>query len=189
MGSAALRSAPHLAGADCLTTRHRRERGSVAAAVAVAMAGTAMVAVFLGACVAGLADVVGFGGGNASPVNYTVAEMNFVAQGHVDYRTIPWPDPEVAGFIPADLAPTSAATARLPSTAATFPWGECTWFVAQRRLVTWRGNAADWLENAAAQGWPTASEPTVGAIVVYRRGGTYDAEAGHVALVVAASGN
>jgi surface antigen len=68
--------------------------------------------------------------------------------------------------------------------ASSWPWGQCTWFVATKRRVTWGGNAADWLRNARAKGLPTSSTPTVGAIAVYRPGHGYDPVAGHVALVV-----
>lgn len=69
-----------------------------------------------------------------------------------------------------------------------FPFGECTWWAAQNRRVTWGGHAGEWLANARAQGIPTSSEPEVGAIVVYRHGGDYS-PLGHVALVIARSGD
>jgi hypothetical protein len=36
----------------------------------------------------------------ATPTSYTVSEMNYVGEGVVDARTIPWPDPRVLGFVP-----------------------------------------------------------------------------------------
>jgi surface antigen len=85
--------------------------------------------------------------------------------------------------------PVPVASVPIPTLAPdlSWPWGECTWFVAQYRRVTWWGNAADWLDNARAQGRPTTTIPTVGSIVVYRRGKPYDSANGHVALVVAAT--
>ena len=47
-----------------------------------------------------------------------------------------------------------------------FPWGWCTWYVATRRPVPWRGNAIEWYANAAAMGYPEGSQPRVGAIMV-----------------------
>jgi surface antigen len=35
-----------------------------------------------------------------APSSYTVSEMNYLGEGVVDARTIPWPDSRVAGFIP-----------------------------------------------------------------------------------------
>lgn len=64
-----------------------------------------------------------------------------------------------------------------------FPFGQCTWWAAYNRAVTWNGNAGDWLVNAAAQGVPTSSTPSIGAIVVYRPGGDYSTY-GHVAIVI-----
>lgn len=71
-----------------------------------------------------------------------------------------------------------------------WPSGQCTWYVAAERAqmgepVTWRGDAWQWLANAAAQGRPETSSPAPGEIAIYRRGGSYDARYGHVALVVA----
>ena len=65
-----------------------------------------------------------------------------------------------------------------------FPFGQCTWWAAYNRPVTWNGNARDWLVNAAAQGVPTSNAPTVGAVAVFRPGGEYSVY-GHVAVVVA----
>jgi LysM repeat protein len=47
-----------------------------------------------------------------------------------------------------------------------FPWGWCTWYVATRRPVPWRGNAIEWYANARAMGFPVGSQPRVGAIMV-----------------------
>jgi surface antigen len=65
-----------------------------------------------------------------------------------------------------------------------FPYGQCTWWAAYNRRVTWNGNAGDWLVNAKAQGVATAGTPTVGAIVVYPAGRAYS-QYGHVAIVTA----
>lgn len=65
-----------------------------------------------------------------------------------------------------------------------FPYGECTWWAAYNRRVSWNGNAADWLVNARAQGVATANAPSIGAIAVFTPGGAYS-ELGHVAVVIA----
>ena len=66
-----------------------------------------------------------------------------------------------------------------------FPWGWCTWLVADLRGdVTWRGNAGQWLANARAQGRPTGRIPAVGAILV-----TNESWWGHVAYVEAVNGD
>ena len=60
-----------------------------------------------------------------------------------------------------------------------FPYGYCTWFVAQKRFVPWGGNAGTWLYNARAMGYKTGRTPAVGSIVVTTENRYY----GHVALV------
>lgn len=65
-----------------------------------------------------------------------------------------------------------------------FPYGYCTWYVAQKRYVPWSGNAGTWLYNARAQGYKTGKSPTVGSIVVTTDSPYY----GHVALVESVSG-
>ena len=60
-----------------------------------------------------------------------------------------------------------------------FPYGYCTWYVAQKRFIPWRGNAGAWLYNARAMGYATGKKPRVGAIVVTTDNPYY----GHVALV------
>lgn len=60
-----------------------------------------------------------------------------------------------------------------------FPYGYCTWFVAQKRYVPWGGNAGTWLYNSRAYGYKTGKTPTVGSIVVTTENRYY----GHVAVV------
>lgn len=60
-----------------------------------------------------------------------------------------------------------------------FPYGYCTWYVAQRRFVPWSGNAGTWLYNAKSLGYKTGRTPAVGAIVVTTENRFY----GHVAVV------
>jgi hypothetical protein len=89
---------------------------------------------------------------------------------------------------PGDLTPiwTDCGDARrTPSPCPdSFPSGECTWWAAYNRLVTWNGNGGEWLANAAAQGKSISPVPVVGSIVVYYKNVGYS-EFGHVALVTA----
>jgi len=66
-----------------------------------------------------------------------------------------------------------------------FPWGQCTWYVAQRRYIPWGGNAKTWIYQAPQYGFATGNEPRVGAIIATREGGYY----GHVAYVEAVNGD
>jgi len=84
-----------------------------------------------------------------------------------------------------ELATTYAAAPLGVGGADNFPSGECTYYVAQHRDVTWSGNADEWLRNASAHGVTTSTAPSVGAIAVYAPGGhgQYSLAYGHVALV------
>lgn len=66
-----------------------------------------------------------------------------------------------------------------------FPYGYCTWFVAQKRYVPWGGNAGTWLYHAKAAGYATGKTPKVGSIVVTTENRYY----GHVAYVEKVSGS
>lgn len=66
-----------------------------------------------------------------------------------------------------------------------FPYGYCTWYVAQKRYVPWSGNAGTWLYKAKSLGYKTGRAPRVGAIVVTTENRFY----GHVALVEKVSGD
>lgn len=65
-----------------------------------------------------------------------------------------------------------------------FPWGYCTWYVASRRYVPWRGNAHAWYSNAQAYGRSVGRTPVPGAIMV-----TWESSVGHVAYVESVSGS
>lgn len=66
-----------------------------------------------------------------------------------------------------------------------FPYGYCTYYVSQKRNVTWSGNAIAWLKNAQGQGVPTGDIPSVGAIMVTSEGGY----TGHVAYIESIDGD
>lgn len=65
-----------------------------------------------------------------------------------------------------------------------FPYGYCTWYVAQRRYVPWGGNAGTWLASARAYGKATGRAPRPGAIMV-----SAESRWGHVAIVESVSGS
>jgi len=69
-----------------------------------------------------------------------------------------------------------------------FVWGNCTYFVANHKNVTWRGNANAWLRNAAAAWVPTGKTPTPGAIITFQWSG-YNPYYGHVGIVVDVEGS
>ncbi len=63
-----------------------------------------------------------------------------------------------------------------------FVAGNCTWYVAQNKTVTWRGNANAWMKNARAQGVPTGYKPVPGSIIQFSGRG-YSRAYGHVGIV------
>ena len=65
-----------------------------------------------------------------------------------------------------------------------FPWGQCTWYVAQLRYIPWSGHAKTWIYKAPYYGFATGSQPRPGAIMQTREGGYY----GHVAYVESVNG-
>jgi surface antigen/LysM repeat protein len=64
-----------------------------------------------------------------------------------------------------------------------FPYGYCTWYVAQKRYVPWGGNAGTWLYHAKSAGYQTGKTPRVGSIMV-----SSESWWGHVAIVEKVSG-
>ena len=99
-----------------------------------------------------------------------------------------------AGVIDCGIGPVRGVVIQTGSQAAfpwvpvggypdTFPWGQCTYWAAFNRVVTWKGDAWQWLANAAGQGRATSSTPIYGSVVVYRAGTGYSV-LGHVGLVV-----
>jgi len=60
-----------------------------------------------------------------------------------------------------------------------FPFGQCTFYVATKVNIPWRGDAWTWYSSAQAAGWPVGTTPRVGAVMV-----TWESRVfGHVAYV------
>ena len=89
-----------------------------------------------------------------------------------------------SGGTPTDISSNFRKLEGKAGTGHRFPYGYCTWYVAQKRYVPWGGNAGTWLYNAKALGYKTGRTPTVGSIVVTTENRFY----GHVALVEKVSG-
>lgn len=81
--------------------------------------------------------------------------------------------------------PAQSKRLAIESGGRSFPFGYCTYYVAQRRSIPWSGNAITWLSGAQKYGFATGNTPQVGAIVVTREGGS----AGHVAYIDAVNGD
>ncbi len=101
------------------------------------------------------------------------------------------------GEMPAPVIPkyakknyyTSAQSVRGAGTGKshTFFYGQCTWYVAQKRIVPWSGHAKAWLANAQAMGysvcWGSKCSPRAGAIVSLMSNSWLSKLYGHVAYV------
>jgi len=72
-----------------------------------------------------------------------------------------------------------------PGSGHRFPYGYCTWYVAQKRNVPWGGNAGTWIYHAKAGGYSTGRTPRAGSIMVTTENRYY----GHVAYVEKVSGD
>jgi surface antigen len=72
-----------------------------------------------------------------------------------------------------------------------YPRGQCTWFAASEALVDWAGNANEWIGGDAnsPDPYPIGTTPEVDSIVVFRAGGAYNYQYGHVAWVVGVDGS
>jgi surface antigen len=68
-----------------------------------------------------------------------------------------------------------------------FSYGYCTWWVAHKRPIPWRGNAYQWWWNARAFGFAEGPTPRAGAIMVVGISGT--SPQGHVAYVESVNPN
>ncbi|MHB8490568.1 MAG: CHAP domain-containing protein [Candidatus Dormibacteria bacterium] len=66
-----------------------------------------------------------------------------------------------------------------------FAYGNCTWYVANRRCIPWLGNAKDWFKAAAEMGYKEGHQPVPGAVVTFWPGRDGISSLGHVAYVEA----
>jgi surface antigen len=98
------------------------------------------------------------------------------------YLQVPLADAPQGSLNPAAFVPTSAGTPEVPPSHGgdSFPYGECTYYVATRRSITWSGNAGEWWQNARSSR-PEGEVPVAGAVVVFA-GPDYSYD-GHVAFV------
>ncbi len=92
-----------------------------------------------------------------------------------------------AAFAPRSISPTSVPQPWAAGAANGFDYGYCTWWVANRRSIPWRGNAYLWWWNARPFGFAEGSTPRPGAILVMGISGT--SPQGHVAYVESVNPN
>lgn len=105
--------------------------------------------------------------GGVKEVPQPVEDSSLIARRN--YATPSGGSPEVSGFKKLEGK---------AGTGHSFPYGYCTWYVAQKRYIPWGGNAGAWLYNAKARGYKTGKTPKAGAIIV-----TSESWWGHVGIV------
>src|SRR2546427_9129654 len=91
----------------------------------------------------------------------------------------PEPTATAAAAQPLVGRPMARTAARVPSSAGAasagsngFSYGYCTWWVAHKRYIPWRGNAAQWGWNARPFGFAEGATPQAGAVMVMGVSGT-----------------
>jgi surface antigen len=116
---------------------------------------------------------------NGLPANGALAigQEIIVPDGEKPIKHIPSGARTYASYTQEELGPYGDTSHR-------FPWGQCTWYVAQKRYIPWNGDAKTWLAKAPQFGFETGTEPKVGAIV-----STKESVYGHVAYVEAIDEN
>jgi len=124
-----------------------------------------------------------------SPVllDYNVLQEDTPLAGG-SYLQVPFADAPQGSLNPAAFVPATAGIPEVPPSHGgdSFPYGECTYYVATRRNITWGGNAGEWWQNARSSR-PEGEVPIAGAVVVFVGPGySYD---GHVAFVDSVNAN
>ncbi len=94
------------------------------------------------------------------------------------------PPPPAPQFLVAVAAPPPPTFIRpAPGSGNGFAYGYCTWWVANKRSIPWRGNAWEWWSNAQRLGFAVGQAPRAGAIMVMGAGAGGASGQGHVAYV------
>lgn len=114
---------------------------------------------------------------NSASTTDSTAAASASAPTHLTADAVSQKTPEIVIEITAAeyIPPAAPITEQSPGK---FPYGQCTYYVATRRNVTWSGNAGQWYQNAQAAGRSVGQTPAVGAIMV-----TWESPLGHVAYV------
>jgi surface antigen len=126
---------------------------------------------------------------NGLPANGELkdGEEIIIPDGQKDLPRTTTPQPSTFGISTRTYDPFPTSGTVLGGKAGTghkFPYGYCTWYVAQKRYVPWGGNAGTWLYHAKSMGYATGKTPRVGSIMV-----SSESWWGHVAIVEKVSGS
>jgi LysM repeat protein len=97
-------------------------------------------------------------------------------------------EPKKQAKISANSSASKSYRVKYTGNARGFYWGNCTYYVAMNKNVTWRWNANAWLRNAAAQWIPTGKTAAKWAIISFGWS-KYNPYYGHVWIVADIDGN
>jgi hypothetical protein len=120
-------------------------------------------------------------------LDYNVLQEDTPLAGD-SYLQVPFADAPPGSLNPAAFVPATAGIPEVPPSHGgdSFPYGECTYYVATQRNITWAGNADEWWRNARSSR-PEGEVPVAGAVIVFEGPGySYD---GHVAFVDSVNAN
>ena len=118
----------------------------------------------------------------SSPIEQMDEPRPHQARAAVIIYVLATPEPTAAPqYAPLAARPMSAASRPVSGAGNGFTYGYCTWWVAQKRHIPWRGNAVEWWWNARPFGFAEGPTPRAGAIMVMGISGT--SPLGHVAYV------
>jgi surface antigen len=122
-------------------------------------------------------------------VRQTAAMIYVLATPSAAATVTPKPAPLAARSISPPAATVSRLRVAAPvsGSANGFTYGYCTWWVANKRSIPWRGNAAQWWWNARPFGFAEGSAPQPGAVMVMGVSGT--SPQGHVGYVESVNAN
>lgn len=112
-----------------------------------------------------------------------VGEQIIIPDGQKEIAAPAVPRTPIAARPYEPFAPSGAVLSGKAGTGHRFPYGYCTWYVAQRKYIPWSGNAGTWLYHAKSMGYSTGKTPRPGAIIV-----TSESWWGHVGIVEKISG-
>lgn len=108
------------------------------------------------------------------------SEVDATAKSMVLADVVTRPVPEITMEITAaEYIPPKLVVNTISASGNGFLLGQCTYYVALKRPITWGGNAGTWYYSAQATGYKVGQAPAVGAIMVSYEGSA----AGHVAYV------
>ncbi len=117
-----------------------------------------------------------------------IASFNYLSEGEklLTGEVLVVPGGQVVKAVAPSTAPkpvSNLSTNNFGGQSHAFPFGQCTWWVAQKRVIPAWGNANQWIKNAMAEGYQTclgsSCVPKVGAVVQTSGNRLY----GHVAYV------